>query len=339
VVAAEVAVGARAPDNGGADEHAASSAALSAATVARHQRAESNVEAIERDNAMTKGEPLPALGRTLYVVATPIGNLRDITLRALDILGQVDVIAAEDTRVTGVLLSHHGIRARLLSLNEHNERRRVAEVVKLLDAGKHVALVTDAGTPAISDPGATLVRAIGDAGFAVVPIPGPSAVIAALSAAGLEASPWLFFGFLPATAAARRAALESLAELPYALVFYEAPHRIQATLAALAATLGATREIVIARELTKRFESIHRCLLGEAIAWIEADTDRQRGEFVLVVSAPAAVVEAEDNHDAMLTLLLAELPLARAVKVAVALTRAPKNRLYQRALALKAAER
>jgi 16S rRNA (cytidine1402-2'-O)-methyltransferase len=270
------------------------------------------------------------------VVATPIGNLRDITLRALDILGQADAIAAEDTRVTSVLIAHHGIRAQLLSLNEHNERRRAAEIIKMLEAGKRVALVSDAGTPAISDPGAALVRAVSDAGFAVVPVPGPSAVIAALSAAGLETSPWLFVGFLPATAAARRSALEPLAALPFALVFYEAPHRIQAALAALAATLGAAREVVIARELTKRFESIHRCLLGDAVAWIDADPDRQRGEFVLVVGAPAAAgAEADDAHDATLKLLLAELPLARAVKLAVALTRAPKNRLYERALALK----
>jgi 16S rRNA (cytidine1402-2'-O)-methyltransferase len=334
---AAVAVVTRAPDNGGADEHAAArNAAHSAANVARREGAESYVVAIEGDSAMTKGEPLPALGRTLYVVATPIGNLRDITLRALDILGQIDVIAAEDTRVTGVLIAHHGIRAQLLSLNEHNERRRATEIIKLLDAGKRVALVTDAGTPAISDPGAALVRAVSDAGFVVVPIPGPSAVIAALSASGLEAPMWLFVGFLPATATARRAALEPLATLPFALVFYEAPHRIRATLAALAATLGAARELVIARELTKRFETLHRCLLGDASAWIDADADHQRGEFVLLVGAPAAAVaEPEDAHDATLALLLAELPLARAVKLAVALTHAPKNRLYERALALK----
>jgi 16S rRNA (cytidine1402-2'-O)-methyltransferase len=285
---------------------------------------------------MTKGEPLPALGRTLYVVATPIGNLRDITLRALDVLGQVDVIAAEDTRVTGVLLAHHGIRAKLLSVNEHNERKRAEEIIRMLDAGKRVALVTDAGTPAISDPGATLVQAVRAAGITVVPVPGPSAAVTALSAAGLELTPWLFFGFLPATAAARRSALEPLAGLPYALVFYEAPHRIRATLSALETVLGDGRDIVIARELTKRFESIHRCTLGEAIAWIEADPDRQRGEFVLIVGARGApAAEPEDAHDETLALLLAELPLARAVKLAVALTHAPKNRLYERALALR----
>jgi 16S rRNA (cytidine1402-2'-O)-methyltransferase len=237
--------------------------------------------------------------------------------------------------VTSALIAHHGIRAHLLSLNEHNERRRAAEIIKMLEAGKRLALVSDAGTPAISDPGAALVRAVSDAGFAVVPVPGPSAVIAALSAAGLGSAQWLFVGFLPATAAARRSALEPLAALPFALVFYEAPHRIQAALAALAATLGTAREVVIARELTKRFESIHRCLLGDAVAWIDADPDRQRGEFVLLVDAPAAAAEPEDAHDATLALLLAELPLARAVKLAVALTRAPKNRLYERALALK----
>jgi 16S rRNA (cytidine1402-2'-O)-methyltransferase len=289
---------------------------------------------------MTGGEPLPAVVRTLYVVATPIGNLRDISLRALDVLGQVDVIAAEDTRVTGVLLAHHGVRARLLSLNEHNERRRAAEIVTLLAGGKRVALVTDAGTPGVSDPGGVLVRAVAAAGYAVIPVPGPSAVIAALSASGLEARHWLFYGFLPATASARRSALKQLATLPFALVFYEAPHRIRATLSALAETLGVAREIVIARELTKRFETIHRSKLGAATAWIDADPDQQRGEFTLIVGAPATVAAAAtDAHDAMLTLLLAELPLARAVRLAAALTGTPRNRLYERALELKKAVR
>ncbi len=286
---------------------------------------------------MTKGEPLPALGRTLYVVATPIGNLRDITLRALDILSQVDVIAVEDTRVTSVLLAEHGIRTRLLSVNEHNERRRSTEVIGLLDAGQRVALVTDAGTPAISDPGTALVRAVLDAGYAVVPVPGPSAVVAALSASGLEASRWLFVGFLPATAAARRSALEPLSALPFALVFYEAPHRILATLGALAITLGAQREVVIARELTKRFESMHRCRLGDAAAWIGADPDRQRGEFVVIVDAPPrAKVPEVAAHDAILSTLLAELPLAQAARIAAAHTGAPRKHLYARALHLKA---
>jgi 16S rRNA (cytidine1402-2'-O)-methyltransferase len=279
---------------------------------------------------------MPAMGHTLYVVATPLGNLRDITLRALDVLGSVDVIAAEDTRVTAKLLSRHGITARMLSLHEHNERRRAAEIVALLDAGKSVALVSDAGTPAVSDPGAALVRTVADAGFDVVPVPGPSAVIAALSASGVVAPRWLFCGFLPATASARRAELESLRDFPGALVFYEAPHRIAATLGALASTLGLDREIVISRELTKHFETIHRCRLGEAATWLAADPDRARGEFVLVVAA-SAIAEPEhraDAHDDTLRVLLAEVPLAQAVRLAVALTGAPRNRLYKRALQL-----
>ena len=290
---------------------------------------------------MTTGEKMPAIGHTLYVVATPLGNLRDITLRAIDILGSVDVIAAEDTRVTAKLLSRHGITARMLSLHEHNERRRAGEIVALLDAGKSVALVSDAGTPAVSDPGAALVRSVIDAGYIVVPIPGPSAVVAALSASGIVAPQWLFCGFLPATATARRAALERFRDCPGALVFYEAPHRIAATLDALASTLGSDRELVIARELTKRFETIHRCRLGEAASWLAGDPDRVRGEFVLVVAASAATKPQHqtDAHDDTLRALLAELPVAQAVRLAVALTGAPRNRLYERALLLSKSSR
>jgi 16S rRNA (cytidine1402-2'-O)-methyltransferase len=286
---------------------------------------------------MSRGEPLPALERTLYVVATPIGNLRDLTLRALDVLGQVDVIAAEDTRVSAGLLAHYGLHARLVSLHEHNEHKRAAAIIESLSSGKRVALITDAGTPAISDPGAALVRAVSAAGFAIVPIPGPSAVTAALSAAGIATPQWLFLGFLPVAAGARRAALERVRHLPYALVFYEAPHRVAATVALLAAVLDPQREIVIARELTKRFETLHRCALAEASAWLAADADRIRGEFVLIVAAPDdAAAEADaGEHDALLKPLLAELPLAQAVRIAVAQSGAARNRLYQRALALQ----
>jgi 16S rRNA (cytidine1402-2'-O)-methyltransferase len=338
-----VAVALRAPDNGGAVVQAAMAMNV-AASPARAACATGiarigSTEGIDEDCAMTRGEPLPTVAGTLYVVATPIGNLRDLTLRALDVLGQVDVVAAEDTRVTGGLLAHHGIRVKLLSLNEHNERRRAAEIVALLAQGKRVALVTDAGTPAISDPGALLVRAVTDAGYAVVPVPGASAVITALSASGLAAAQWMFCGFLPASAAARRAALDTVAGVPAALVFYEAPHRVQATLTALAAALGAMREVVIARELTKRFETIHHCALGTAADWVGADPDRMRGEFVLIVGAPGKPAAPNAAaHDATLSLLLAELPLARAVKLAATLTGAPKNTLYERALALKAAD-
>jgi len=284
------------------------------------------------------GEALPAIESALYVVATPLGNLRDLTLRALDVLAGVDLIAAEDTRVTHVLLAHHRITTRTLSLHEHNERARAGRIIDLLTAGRSVALVTDAGTPALSDPGALLVDAVLAAGHRVVPVPGPSAVAAALSASGVTAPEWLFCGFLPAKAAARRRVLTGLCAYPFALVFYEAPHRIVATVAALAETLGPNRRLVIARELTKRFESIHRCGLGEAAAWLAADPDRVRGEFVLIVDAPpaSAARSSEDNaNDAVLEALLAELPLAKAVRVAVAVTGAPRNVLYRRALALR----
>jgi 16S rRNA (cytidine1402-2'-O)-methyltransferase len=197
--------------------------------------------------------------------------------------------------------------------------------------------VSDAGTPAVSDPGAALVRSVADAGYPVVPVPGPSAVIAALSASGIAAPQWLFCGFLPAAAPARRAALERVRDLPAALVFYEAPHRIAAAVDALAAVLDPEREIVVARELTKRFETIHRCRLGEASAWIAADPDRARGEFVLVLASPVAAVKEGDDDAALdrtLGVLLGELPLAQAVRLAVKLTGAPRNRLYRRALTL-----
>ena len=322
------------PDNGGVTAHAPTPSTAAASAAARSHAGN---RAIERTSTMSRGEPLPALERTLYVVATPIGNLRDLTLRALDVLGQVDVIAAEDTRVSAGLLAHYGVRARLVSLHEHNEHKRAAAIIESLSSGKRVALITDAGTPAISDPGAALVRAVSAAGFAVVPIPGPSAVTAALSAAGMAAPQWLFLGFLPAAAGARRAALERVRNLPYALVLYEAPHRVAATVAALAAALDPKREIVIARELTKRFETLHRCALAEASDWLAADADRIRGEFVLIVAAPED--EGGENeateHDSLLKPLLAELPLAQAVRIAVAQSGAARNRLYQRALALQ----
>jgi 16S rRNA (cytidine1402-2'-O)-methyltransferase len=323
------------PDNGVVVH--ATMAISSAIDAAERTHPEPNQSAIEEGNiVMTRGEPSPVLARTLYVVATPIGNLRDITLRALDVLEQADIIAAEDTRVTSTLASQYGITARLASLHAHNERQRADEVIAWLAAGKRVALVTDAGTPAISDPGASLVRAVADAGFSVVPIPGPSAVIAALSASGLEAAQWMFCGFLPASASARAKEIERLRAFGCALVFYEAPHRIAATIDALAASLGPERQIVIARELTKRFETIHRCALGDASEWLAGDANQSRGEFVIVIEPALQPPPAEiDSHDALLSALLAELPLAQSVRIAVAATALPKNRVYERALALK----
>jgi len=273
----------------------------------------------------------------LYVVATPIGNLGDITLRALDVLGAVGVVAAEDTRNTRHLLQHHGIGdAKLLALHQHNERAGAEKIVTLLQQGNSVALVTDAGTPAVSDPGALLVEAVRAAGFRVIPIPGASAAIAALSASGLVNPHFLFHGFLPNKSAARRAALQSLADLPCTLVFYEAPHRILECVTDLHAVFGDAREIVFARELTKLFESIHRCPLGTALAWLHSDPNNQRGEFVLLVSGAAP---RNDDLDAqaerVLAVLLAGLPLKQAVGLAVQITGLNKNTLYERALALK----
>ena len=286
-----------------------------------------------------------AAGGTLYVVATPLGNLRDVTLRALDVLASADVIAAEDTRVTTPLLRHYGIDTRPLSLHEHNEAKRAAAIVDLLRAGRSVALVTDAGTPAVSDPGARLVAAVRAAALPVVPLPGPSAALAAISAAGLEAEHFVFLGFLPAAAKARREMLASVAALPMALVVYEAPHRIVRTAAELAAALGGDRVIVMARELTKKFETIARMPLAEAAEWVAADANRARGEFVLVVDRPSGAASAEGAGagplavERLLRALAEELPPARAARVAAAATGLPRDTLYERIRTLKSPDR
>jgi 16S rRNA (cytidine1402-2'-O)-methyltransferase len=276
---------------------------------------------------------------TLYVVATPVGNLRDVTLRALDVLASVDTIAAEDTRVTGVLLRHYGIATRPLSLHEHNEGARVAQFLELLGAGRSVALVSDAGTPAVSDPGAWLVRAVREAGLPVVPIPGANAAIAAISAAGLAAERFCFLGFLPTGAEARRELLASVARLPAALVVYEAPHRVRDTVARLAEALGGERTLVIAREITKKFEAITRITLSRGEEWFAADPNHARGEFVLLVDAPpdAEIAAGDPRVDAraLLSALVAELPPARAARVAAAATGLPRDALYAQAVALK----
>jgi 16S rRNA (cytidine1402-2'-O)-methyltransferase len=281
-----------------------------------------------------------ALPGTLYVVATPLGNLRDLTLRALDVLATASVIAAEDTRVTGVLLRRYGIATQALSLHAHNESARVATLLAMLQAGKSVALVSDAGTPAISDPGARLVHAVRGAGFAVVPIPGASALAAAVSAAGLDAEAFAFLGFLPQKAKARRELLAAFADVPAAIVVYEAPHRVRATAADLAAALGADRALVVARELTKTFETITRIPLGDADGWFAADPNRERGEFVLIVDVLPASQRAADegltaDAERWLVALLDELPPARAARVVAAATGIGRDVIYARALALK----
>jgi 16S rRNA (cytidine1402-2'-O)-methyltransferase len=274
---------------------------------------------------------------TLYVVATPIGNLEDITLRALEVLKAVDVIAAEDTRHTSGLLSHYGIRKKMLAVHEHNERQSAEQLLNRLRAGESVALVTDAGTPGISDPGAVVVDIVREAGLPVVPIPGASAVIAALSASGIRQNGFSFVGFLPASGSQRRKTLESLKEQTATLVFYEAPHRVVESVEDMATILGGERRITIARELTKTFETFHRCMLNEAAAWLEADPNQQRGEFVLLVESLPRVEDTEISEDVerVLKLLMAELPLKQAVKLAAEITGAKKNALYEHGLKIK----
>lgn len=280
--------------------------------------------------------PQAARPGTLYIVATPIGNLRDLTFHALDVLRTADLIAAEDTRNSQGLLSAYGIQARLTPLHEHNEEVAAQRLVVTLQEGRSVAYVSDAGTPGISDPGARLVTAARAAGVTVVPIPGASAVATALSVSGLEA-PWLFIGFLPAKPGGRRKALEGLRDLPHALVFYEAPHRILETVADLATVLGGERRILFTRELTKRFEQIHACPLADATAWLEADENHQRGEFVLVLDPPAAREDEGDGEARRILALLLEeeLPVRQAAHLAARLTGARKNALYQIALEMK----
>jgi 16S rRNA (cytidine1402-2'-O)-methyltransferase len=274
-----------------------------------------------------------ALEPGLYVVATPIGNLGDITLRAVETLKAADIVAAEDTRNTRGLLSHLGISSRLVALHEHNERRGAERVVEWIREGKAIALVTDAGTPGVSDPGAEVVAVVRAAGLRVVPVPGASALTAALSASGFSFEGCVFAGFLPTKGAARRQKLEALAAGPWSIVLFEAPHRVAQTLADLHATLG-DRDVVIAREITKRFESIERVPLAQAVEWIDADTDRTRGEFVLVVEGRAPEVTANDPL-AVLEALVAELPVKQAVSLAVKITGARRNELYAAALKMK----
>ncbi len=284
-------------------------------------------------------------------MATPIGHLSDLSPRAAQTLCGVDVVAAEDTRVTRVLLRHAGSSARLISARAHNEQAAAQQIVALLGEGKTVALVSDAGTPAISDPGAQVVAAVRAAGFPVIPIPGPSALATLLSAAGLREGPIVFEGFLPARARARRERLAVLAQAARlsgaALVFYEAPHRIDELLADLADRFGPDRLLVIGRELTKVFEEIASVPAGQAVQWLSGKPERRRGEFVVAVErdpAPAAAPAAESDAppaeldpqaQRLLGLLLTELPPSRAARLAHEISGAPRDALYSLALALR----
>lgn len=276
---------------------------------------------------------------SLYVVATPIGNLRDITLRALDVLREVDAIAAEDTRVSSKLLQYYAIKKELISVHAHNEVSRSQHVIEMLQSGKSIALISDAGTPTISDPGATLVQAALHQGIGVIPIPGPNAAITAFCVSGFAAPHFLFYGFLPARKTERRAAIAALSALSHAIIFYEAPHRLAESLADLCDILGPQRRVSIARELTKLFESHVRMPLREASAWLAADSNHSRGEFVLIVEGASPVIEPEGldaEAERLLRLLLAELPLKQAVSLAQRISGAKRNMLYDAALQINA---
>jgi 16S rRNA (cytidine1402-2'-O)-methyltransferase len=278
--------------------------------------------------------PAPAL----YVVATPIGNLADLTLRALHVLATADAIACEDTRHSATLLRHYGISKPLIAVHEHNEREAAVGVVARLTRGERVAYVSDAGTPAVSDPGAALVAAVREAGFPVMPVPGASSALAALSVAGdASLGGFRFVGFLPARGKERATALEMCAEAVATQVLFEAPHRIESLAAALA-TACADRTTTLCRELTKQFETVATMPARDLPAWLTADANRARGEFVVILHGQTSVASASmaGAHDRLLGPLLAALPLKQAVALAAEIGGAPRNVLYARALEIKA---
>ncbi|MFZ6733036.1 16S rRNA (cytidine(1402)-2'-O)-methyltransferase [Undibacterium sp. Ji42W] len=285
------------------------------------------IEAVTRQN-------YPAA--TLYVVATPIGNVADISLRALHLLSLADAIACEDTRNTAQLLSRYGISKPLIAAHQHNEREVAEKIVTRLQAGERIALVSDAGTPGVSDPGAKIVDAVKLAGLPVTPLPGASAAISALSASGLIHDRFYFVGFLPAKAGQRDSILREVQAIPASLIFYEAPHRIIEAVAAMRAIFGDTRRIVLAREVSKLFEEIHRCSLAEAESWLAADSHREKGEYVILIeAAPAAADEQELEARRVLQILLGECSVKQAAGLAAQLTGQKKNALYQMALEMK----
>lgn len=279
--------------------------------------------------------PLSQAG-TLYVVATPIGNLADLTERARHILATVDVIACEDTRHTSKLLQHLGVRKPLLSVHDHNERDRLQHIKTLLDQGQSIALVSDAGTPLISDPGYVLVQDLRQHHYRVVPIPGVSAIITALSAAGLPTDRFTFEGFLPHKSGAKREKLEAQAHDVRTLVYYEAKHRILDTLQVMAEVFGEDRLACVARELTKTFETFYHGTLPQILQQLQSDSDQQKGEFVVMVAGNSQPASASDiDSDKLFRLLLAELPPKKAAAIVAELTGQNKKDLYQVALQLK----
>lgn len=276
----------------------------------------------------------------LYIVATPLGNLGDISPRAVEVLSGVTLIAAEDTRHSAPLLRHFGVRTPCITLHEHNEREVSPAILERLAKGDSVALISDAGTPLVSDPGYHLVRTARANGIRVVPIPGPSALIAALSASGLPSDRFVFEGFLPARTGARRTRLAELRDEPRTLIFYESPHRILDCIDDMAQAFGAERLAVIARELTKLFETIHNDALAGLCAWLRADENQQRGEFVILVhgSMLGDSSKSETEAQRIVQILMAELPVKQAAALAAQITGLKKNALYDYALRLKDSE-
>ncbi|MFS1562588.1 MAG: 16S rRNA (cytidine(1402)-2'-O)-methyltransferase [Candidatus Arsenophonus phytopathogenicus] len=276
------------------------------------------------------------MASTLYIVPTPIGNLDDITLRALQILKQVDLIAAEDTRRTGLLLQHFAINTCMISLHDHNEQQKTDQLIPQLKQGLSIALVSDAGTPLINDPGYHLVKSCRQAGILVVPLPGPCAAITALSAAGIASDRFCYEGFLPVKRKSRQEVLQALTEELKTLIFYESPHRLLDTLADMVAIWGAERYVVLARELTKTWESIHGLPVGELLDWVKVDENRSRGEMVLVVQGYRAPKESEvaisSEVKKTLALLQQSLPLKKAAAITAEIYGLKKNALYKYSL-------
>jgi 16S rRNA (cytidine1402-2'-O)-methyltransferase len=268
----------------------------------------------------------------LHVVATPIGNLADASPRSIEVLKSVHLIACEDTRTSRTLLARYGVAVKPIALHQHNERSATQGLIAALLEGKNVALISDAGTPGVSDPGALLVAAAHREGITVVPVPGPNAAVAAFSASGFPGGSFFFAGFLPVSGAARRDAIESL-DVAWPVVLYEAPHRVLATIEALAERFGGGREVVIARELTKKFEEVVRLPLGEAAAWLRTGSHRQQGEFVLTLAGIERTEPRDDGEaERILDVLLETLTASEAAKLAARITRAPRNALYRKAL-------
>lgn len=291
---------------------------------------------MKKYNQLQKNWPGTGAPGTLYIVATPIGNLNDITLRALEILKAVDIIAAEDTRHSRILLNHYDIHTQILALYDFNEKKQSAELLDYLLQGKNVALISDAGTPLISDPGYNLVNIVRSHNLKVIPIPGPSAVITALCASGLPTAKFIFEGFLPAKTREQQKRLQELITESRTIIFYESAHRLLQLIDNLISTFGKERYVVVARELTKTFETIHGASLVELKNWLETDPNQQKGEFVILVQGAKNVTEIDFVLDEktrhILTILLSELPTKQAVNLAAKITQVPKKQLYKFAI-------